>query len=249
MKGFLIQQTNLISIFTWLILLAFIFYRYKKTKAAKVILIAGFVLFYAFSTAWLPRYLAYKLETQYPPLKDASVFTTKGKVYIHLLGSGYQTDKRLPATAKLALVAQGRFTEAMRLYHQLPNSILVCSADGPPNTETQAAIAKAAALTLGADSNRVIALSTPSTTKEEAQDLAKLVGPGASVIVVTDAIHIPRAMRFFKEAGLSATAAPTSFKAINGSEGVPFKWWPAEENIYIANRVLHEYFASVKAIF
>ena len=42
-------------------------------------------------------------------------------------------------------------------------------------------------------------------------------------------------------------AAPTNFKALNGSVGVPFKWWPSDENIYIADRVLHEYFASLKA--
>lgn len=249
MKDFLVQQANVVSMFTWAVLLAFILYRFGKTKIAKTILIITAVMFYAFSTAWLPRHLAYKLEIQYPPLTGLSSFKAKDKVYIHLLGSGYQTDKRLPATAKLALVAQGRFTEAMRLYHNLPNSILVCSADGPPRAETQAEIAKAAALAMGADSSRVIALSTPSTTKEEALDLAKLVGPGASVIVVTDATHMPRAMKFFKEAGFSATAAPTNYKAINGSTGVPFKWWPTEENIYITNRVLHEYFASVKAAF
>ena len=249
MKDFFWNQGNVISILVWILLFAFVLHRFKKAKAAKMFLIIAVVLFYTFSTAWLPRYLAYRLEIQYPPLTSAPAIKNNEKVYIHLLGSGYQTDKRLPATAKLCIVAQGRFTEAMRLYREISNSILVCSADGPPGTETQAMIARAAAIEMGADSSRVITLNTPSTTKEEAEDLAKTVGTKANVIVVTDAIHIPRAMKFFKEAGFSPIAAPTNFKALNGSVGVPFKWWPSDENIYIADRVLHEYFATLKAAF
>jgi uncharacterized SAM-binding protein YcdF (DUF218 family) len=60
---------------------------------------------------------------------------------------------------------------------------------------------------------------------------------------------MPRAMRFFKAVGFSPIAAPTNFRALNGSAGVPIKWCPSEENIYITNRVLHEYFASLKAVF
>lgn len=231
----------------WLVILAYVLYRYQRQKTARRLLIFSAVLFYAFSTAWLPRYLAFRLETVYPPLKTAPSFSTGQKVYIHLLGSGYQTDKRLPATAKLSHVAQGRFVEAMRLYRAVPNSILVCSANGPEGAETQAMIARAAAIDMGADSSRVMALNTPSTTKEEAEDLAKAVGTSATVIVVTDAMHMPRAIKLFREAGFSPTAAPTNFKALNGSEGVAYKWWPSEDNIYITNRLLHEYFAWVKA--
>jgi uncharacterized SAM-binding protein YcdF (DUF218 family) len=248
-KDFFLAQANIISIVVWIILLSLVLYRFKKRKAATGFIILAAGLFYIFSTAWLPRYLAYRLETQYAPLKTLPAFDSNQKVYIHLLGSGYQTDERLPSTAKLCLVAQGRFTEAMRLYRQISNSVLVCSADGPAGMPTQAMIAKEAAIEMGADSSRIITLNTPGTTKEEAEDLAKAVGTKATVIVVTDAIHIPRAMRFFKEVGFSPIAAPANFKALNGSLGVPFKWWPSEENIYITNRVLHEYFASMKAAF
>lgn len=249
MKNFFLAQANIISILIWMALLGFVLYRLKKVRAAKFFFITAAVLFYLFSTAWLPRYLAYRLEIQYPPLKDVTAFGGNKKVYIHLLGSGYQTDKRLAPASKLNLVSQGRFTEAMRLYHAISNSVLVCSADGPPGTETQAQVAKEAALALGADSSRIITLDKPTTTMEEAGELVKVAGKGATVIVVSDATHMPRAMRFFKEKGLNATAAPTNFKALNGSVGVALKWWPSEENIYIMDRVLHEYLASVKAAF
>jgi len=249
LKEFILTQANIISILIWLVVLAFVLYRYKRRKAAVGFLIFTVSLFYVFSTAWLPRYLAFRLETTYPPMKEIPPFSTNEKIYIHLLGSGYQTDNRLPATAKLSLVAQGRFVEALRLYRSIPNSILVCSADGPEGTITQAMVAREAAIEMGADSTRILALTSPSTTKEEAEDLAKAIGTSATVIVVTDAIHMPRAMKFFTAAGFSPLAAPTNFKALNGSVGVTYKWWPSDDNIYITNRVLHEYFASVKAAF
>lgn len=249
MRAFILTQANIVSILIWIIVLAFILYRYKRRKAATGLLLFAAIVFYAFSTAWLPRYLAYRLEIKYAPLKETPKFSNGEKIYIHLLGSGYQTDSRLPSTAKLCLVAQGRFVEAMRLYRAIGNSVLVCSANGPEGAETQAMIARAAAIEMGADSSRILLLDTPTTTREEAQDLAKAVGVRANVIVVTDGIHMPRAMKFFKEAGFSPVAAPTNFKALNGSIGVPYKWWPSDENIYITNRLLHEYFASVKAAF
>ncbi len=232
-----------------MMIIALLLRRYNKRKAAMCLFVFTAVVFYAFSTAWLPRYLAYRMETKYPILKESPRFNNNEKIYIHLLGSGYTNNDRLPASGKLCLVAKGRLMEAMRLYRMIPNSILVCSADGPKGEETQAMVARAAAMEMGADTSRILALTTPSTTKEEAQDLAKAVGTSANVIVVTDAIHIPRAMRFFKEAGFSPIAAPTNFKALEASEHVQFKWWPSDENIYITNRLLHEYFASIKAAF
>lgn len=249
MKDLIVAQANIISIVVWMIFIALLLRRYDKRKASTWLFVFTAIVFYAFSTAWFPRYLAYCMETKYPILKEAPRFNNNEKIYIHVLGSGYSTNDRLPASGKLCLVAKGRLMEAIRLYRMIPNSILVCSADGPKGQETQAMVARAAAMEMGADSSRILALTTPSTTKEEAQDLAKAVGTSANVIVVTDAIHIPRAMRFFKEAGFSPIAAPTNFKALEASERVQFKWWPSDENIYITNRLLHEYFASVKAAF
>lgn len=248
MKEFVLSQANIISIIIWLLAIGFVLRRYKKIKASAGVFIFAAVVFYLFSTAWFPRFLACRMETTYPPLTTLPVSMSKSdKVFIHLLGSGYQTDRRLPATAKLCLVAQGRFVEAMRLYKTIPNSVLVCSGSGPEGMETQAMIAKAAAIAMGADSTRLLTLDTPTTTREEAQALANAVGTGVAVILVTDALHMPRAMRFFKATGFSPVPSPTNFRALNGSNGVPHKWWPSEENIHLTDRLLHEYVASLKA--
>jgi uncharacterized SAM-binding protein YcdF (DUF218 family) len=247
MTDFLMAQSNILSMLVWLAVAAFVFYRFKKKKTAVFFIVLTVVVFYLFSTAWLPRYLVKQLELKYEPLNPALLKNNTGKIYIHLLGSGYQVDKRLPATAELGIVSQARIVEAMRLYNAIDNSVLVCSAGGPPGEETQASVAKKAAILLGADSNRVITLDTPTTTIEEAESLAKAIGTKQTVIVVTDALHIPRAMKVFKRQGFDPIAAPTNFRAINGSEGVSIKWWPRVENLEVTDRLLHEYFASIKA--
>ena len=52
------------------------------------------------------------------------------KVYIHILGSGYQTDKLLPATAKLAMEPRQIYISYATLQAN-STAVLVCSADGP----------------------------------------------------------------------------------------------------------------------
>jgi len=243
----LMAQSNILSMLLWLAIATLVFYKLRKRRIAIFLFVFTALVFYAFSTAWLPRYMAKQLEIKYLPFAPETLKKNHGKVYIHLLGSGYQIDKRLPATAELAMVSQGRFVEAMRLYRAIDSSVLVCSAGGPPGTETQASVTKKAALLLGADSSRLITLDTPNTTIEEADALANSIGTTATVIVVTDAVHIPRAMRIFTRRGFSPMAAPTNFRAINGSEGVSIPWWPRLENLETTDRVLHEYFSSLKA--
>ncbi len=247
MIDFLVLQSNILSMLIWLALAAFIFYRFRKKKIAVFFAVLTLLVFGLFSTAWFPRYLAMQLELKYPVLDPRILQNASGKTYIHLLGSGYQVDKRLPATAELGIVSQARIVEAMRLYNAIGNSVLVCSAGGPPGTETQASVAKKAAVLLGADSSRVITLDTPNTTIEEAQALAAAIGIQQRVIIVTDGVHMPRAMKVFKRQGFDPIAAPTNFRAFNGSVGVAVKWWPRIENLEVTDRVLHEYFSSLKA--
>lgn len=187
------------------------------------------------------------MERQFQPFNPNTLKLHPGKIYIHLLGSGYGFDKRLPATAQLAMVAQGRLIEAIRIYRQLDSSVLVCSGSTLLQLETQAAVVKKAAQLLGVDSSRIITLDTPTTTKEEAAALAQRVGIKASIIIVTDALHMPRAYKFFSQQGFSPIAAPTNFKILEPENNIGLKWWPTIGNIGLTDMVLHEYMGNIKA--
>lgn len=89
--------------------------------------------------------------------------------------------------------------------------------------ETQAEIARDAALLMGVDSNRIAMLTTPLTTSEEAAALAQLIPTSAAVVLVTDAIHMPRAKNLFEKRGFHPIAAPTNFKVTSSPRETRFK--------------------------
>jgi uncharacterized SAM-binding protein YcdF (DUF218 family) len=233
-----------------LLILALVAYRYQKKRLSKKICYAAVIIFLVCATPFLPKFLAGRLEKQFRPFDTLAIKQQTGKVYIHLLGSGFTDDERLPATGQLGIVAQSRLIEAIRIYRQLNNSVLVCSAGtSSSKSETQAAVAKKAAILLGVDSSRIITLDTPATTKEEAIALSKRVGSAAMVIIVTDAIHMPRAYKFFSEQGFHPVAAPTNFKVLKSRHNPSFSWAPSISNISLMDVLIHEYLANLKALF
>ncbi len=241
------QQANVLSLLLLLLILAFIAGRFQKKKLRSGLLVFALLIFLVSSTPYLPCFLATKLEGQYLPFNPASVKDKNERIYIHVLGSGYSLDKRLPANSQVGPAAIGRLAEAIRIFRALPNSIIVCSANGKPGQETQASVTKRAAIVLGADSSRVERLDTPTTTKEEAAALRVQYGNKIKVIIVSDAMHMPRAMKLFQKEGFDVIAAPTNFKVPLGSGQNLFSWWPATVNINLMDIVLHEYLGSLKA--
>lgn len=237
------------NVLVLILIIAFILKRYKKIKAARALFVLSFILFIICSTAYLPQYLAGKLERKYP-VYSKNTFPDSGNILIHVLGSGYNLDKRLPANAQLGWCALGRLAEAIRIHQLLKNSTIVCSANAPetpPGLETQAQVTRRAAIALGVDSNHVATLNTPATTQEEASDLAKQYDTNRALIIVTDAIHMPRAMKLFSKAGFHPVAAPTNYKILEGPIQDKFKWWPSFENMGLMNYVIHEWLGQLKA--
>ena len=240
---------TLSSLLTILLITAVLFYRFQKKKTAKIIFAVTLFLFLLASTYYLPHYLTKNLEETYPVLSDSAIKKIKGNIFIHVLGSGYTPNKNIPPNAQIGLVALGRLAEAIRVYRLLDNAIIVTSGSSHyAGVETQAEVAKNAAIVLGIPAEKIKTLDKATTTKEEANDLANQYGKNLQVIVATDAIHMPRAIRFFKAAGfINPIAAPTNFRAMETEQDYTLKWLPSSSNIALTNWVLHEYLGNIKA--
>lgn len=223
--------------------------RYKKNKAAKVLTVITVLIFLLTSTAYLPAHLTRKLERQYPALTSVANKRITGKVYVHVLGSGYSNDTSVPPTSQIGPAATGRLIEAIRVFKMFDSAILVTSGNSMhvENAATQAEVTKNAAIVLGIPAEKIETLNTPSTTKEEAEAFANKFGNSATVVVVTDAMHMPRAINMFIKAGLFPFAAPTNYKVPDLVYNGEFAWWPALKNITLTDLLLHEYFGSIKA--
>jgi uncharacterized SAM-binding protein YcdF (DUF218 family) len=227
-------------------ILSYLFYRLSRRRAGAVLTILALVFFLLFSTNYLPGYLVARIESQYIPF-DADRYSVKNSsIYIHVLGGGYTLDKRLPPHEQLSMVGLGRLSEAIRIFHLYDSSVLVVSGNVASGDESLASVARKAAISLGVESDRIRMLSDPATTLEEAREFARRFGPESTVIVVTDAVHMPRAMRFFRNQGLNPYPAPANYLINEDDNPFALRWMPSAENFLLMDRAMREFFGSVK---
>lgn len=239
-------QATILNFILVLVMAALILYRYKKRNAAITLSVLAILVLLLCSTDYLPRYFAARLEKKYLPFNPV-VTNDTNRVLIHVLGSGYSLDNRLPPNAQLGPAAIARLAEAIRLHRLMKNSVIICSGYSSLGLETQAQVTRRAAIVLGVDSSSLETLNNPSTTQEEAKELARMYGQKSRVVIVTDAIHMDRAMKLFRKVGFHPIAAPTNFKVNEGPQQYGMKWWPSAGNIVLMNYVVHEWLGDLKS--
>jgi uncharacterized SAM-binding protein YcdF (DUF218 family) len=140
--------------------------------------------------------------------------------------------------------------EALRVYRLIDSGIIVASGGTlHPGRATQAEVVRTAAMEMGVPANNIIRLDQPLTTAEEAEALKSMKGNGINLIVVTDAIHMPRAMKIFEKLGFHPIAAPTNFYTAIQISDFRMRWWPSLENLHLMDVVLHEFLGELKQRF
>jgi uncharacterized SAM-binding protein YcdF (DUF218 family) len=241
-------QFNSLNIFLFILIVGLLLLWLKRRRSGVVCLTIATVFFFLVSTAYLPRYLIADIEAQYRPLNDVHLKTLKGKVVIHVLGGGYTYDDKLPPNQQLSMVSLGRLTEGIRLHNKIDESVLVCSGYKASGTEALAAVMRKTAIDLGVKPGSIDTLSHAHTTQEEALHLREKYAQIVNVIIVTDAIHMPRAYKFFREQGFSPLAAPTNYLTKTEETGLSIGFLPSVENMHLMDRVLREFFANIKAL-
>ena len=173
-------------------------------------LLFGFLIWLLASTSYLTKLLVSKTEKENKAFRVSTLDSTS-KYFIFVLAAGYEYDRKLPAIGQLNLVSLGRINEAVRITKHLKKFIIVTSGCTFYNTVSQAMVAKNAAIELGVDSESVEILETPANTLEEAQAFLERFGRVSNLILVTDALHMPRALRIFNSLKMFPIAAPTNY--------------------------------------
>jgi uncharacterized SAM-binding protein YcdF (DUF218 family) len=216
-------------------------------KASKLSAIFLFFAFLLVATPYFPEHLARKLESKYG-IFDPNAFPQTDTAYITVLGSGYSLDHRLPAIGQLGLSALGRLAEGVRIKKVLSAAYLVTTGHSAFGVQTQASVARQAAIELGISPDETKMLETPSNTWEEAEAFKNTFGQSKKVILVTDAIHMKRAKSFFERFGMQVFPAPTNFKVHESINESAFKFMPSTRNINLMESVLREYLGEWKVI-
>lgn len=164
---------------------------------------ASILLFLAISTPFLPDYLLTQTERAFPQF-DLSQKINK----IVILGCGHVEDPRLPITSQLYPCSTVRLDEAIRIYQQHNNSLIITSGAVARNKVSNAEMNKRFLLAMGIEEQHILSIEKSRDTEEEALNI-KTHLLGEKFALVTSASHMQRAMKLFQDQGMEPIAAPT----------------------------------------
>ncbi len=192
------------------IFLSFLFLLFYLVLKKKWILFIYFLFFLIVSTGYIPKLLVRNVEANYQQLNSEKL-NEKEAYTILVLGSGYTQNYHLSYTSQLNENSLSREIEGLRIFKKIANTNIVTSGYGGNYTLTHAEVMKKSLMELGLPELNIYTLDKPKTTFEEAKYYLKKFGKKTTCIIVTDAMHMPRAIEIFKDQGIKVLASPTNF--------------------------------------
>lgn len=236
-----------------LIVVSIIFFIGKKRSYGYVFMLLAGLWFIIISTNVIPCWLTANLENRYVQVPD-SALKKYSAFNIIVLGAGFSDDISLVPNNQLSREALGRLVEGVRVFkkakgdRQKPtgnnldyNINLIVSGEKGEFKISQAEVLKKTAIILGVDSSNIGMLTKTVNTRNEAEEYVRNYGIGKKLVLVTDAIHMPRAVNIFTYAGITVIPAPANFVVKHGSVQNFWRWIPSAENIKMMEAAMHEY--------
>lgn len=184
------------------------FSRFQKTGKAFISL--GWLALFLLSLQPVADRLLRPIENSYPTWQG-----TQHVDYIVVLGGGYTWNPQWAPSSNLINNSLPRLNEGIRLWRANPGSKLIFTGGvAQTNTVSTAEVGARVAESLGVPRSAIITLGEPKDTEEEAAAVKQTIGT-TPFLLVTSASHLPRAMIFFKNAGMTPLPAPANQLAID----------------------------------
>jgi uncharacterized SAM-binding protein YcdF (DUF218 family) len=210
----------------------------RRIGAAKIVLTFGVLVLAALSLSAVANQFNKPLETWYPPLLDAGGI--KDVKWVVVLGGGHTSNPELQPNAQIGSSSLARLVEGIRIHRALPESKLLLSGgavfDPVPEAVTMAAVARM----LGVRPDDMVLESQSQDTGQQSQFVQGIV-QNEKCVLVTSAIHMPRAMLVFEQKGLKPIPAPTDFGDWMRKENSPNQFFPRAGELRKVEAALHEY--------
>jgi len=197
----------------------------------------GAVAIFAVGTLPVARWVAEPLEQRFPPFVAGSAKVDG----IVVLGAGYAFTSDLTGMPTVE-ASGGRLVKLIELAGVYPTARLAYTGGGSPALSMIEADRAARDLArVGFDVGRVVFEGRSRNTYENAVLAKEMLSPapGERWLIVTSAIHMPRAVGSFRVAGWDVTPVPVEYLFPPGSE---FEWRfdPVRRFLWVS-RVTHEW--------
>ena len=187
-------------------------------------------------------YVARTLETRFPqPVLEDSI---SGIVLL----TGAESTAASAVSGLPQLGSHGnRYVAVLRLATRYPAARIVVSGEplvqaGQPELDSQTAVAKAILRDLGVDPKRVTFEQRSWDTCDNARNTRNLVDPrpGETWVLVTSAMHMPRAVACFRAVGWDAIVSyPDAYRAVPGLDRP--RAFRIVDNLQLFDEALHEW--------
>lgn len=190
------------------------FSRWQKT--GKIILSSAWLILMLISLQPVADSLLKPIENRYATWQGGHTVD-----YVVVLGGGYTWDQEWAPSSNMLNNSLPRLTEGIRLWRENPGAKMIFTGAAAQNNPVSSAeVTSRVAQSLGVPSGDIITLDKPRDTRQEAHEVAKVVG-SRPFLLVTSASHLPRAMTFFRQQGLNPLPAPANQLAITS----PLNFW------------------------
>ncbi|MBL4765761.1 MAG: YdcF family protein [Colwellia sp.] len=197
-----IMPINLVLI---LLILAIVFFN-KRPKVSFKYLLSAVLLLVLSSMPIISNTLMVSIEDNYQAFTRSSIPVD----YIVVLGNGHASNDALPVTSQLKVASLQRLVETLRIYKIHPEARIITSGFAGDDPVSNAEKMKQSLVLLGIAEQKIITENFPKDTEEEAQLISPRV-QGTNVVLITNAEHMPRSMKYFQLQGVFPIAAPTGY--------------------------------------
>lgn len=209
-------------------------FRRGDSRAGRWIVLLGLGWLVLASVGGPARWLAQSLEERWPRIA-ATWPEQEAPRFVVVLGGGHRDHPDVPVTSQLSEPSTVRLVEAIRLWRGLPDARLVVTGTVDPGRIREPEAMAELAVQLGVPPERIVKETASLDTDDHARYLQAIVGREPFVLV-SSALHLPRAVYLFEAAGMHPIPAPAG--RLSFSSG--WTWVPSARGLERTTRAVHE---------
>jgi uncharacterized SAM-binding protein YcdF (DUF218 family) len=213
-----------------------------KKLFARILLSIALLYFYCSASGLLPLSLMRHLETSIKPITVNEIVSHHAMI---LLGGGMDN---YPHETEPSTRSYARVLEAYKIYriaqaHHVQYTIFLSGGYTGKNKHiSEAELYRQILLQVGIPSRHLVIENRSLDTYQNAKYLKPLLKeyPSTPYLLVTSALHMPRAMRYFKYFNIDTIAAPSDYPYTT------VQWIPKGYNLWMQQAVLSEYIDALR---
>lgn len=212
---------------------------YQRQRWLALLCSTGFVLLYLPATAWLSDALLSPLEARYAPVALEELPSAD---VIVVLGGATEGASRFDSRGNLNQASE-RLLRGLELYRAGKAPIVLLSGGASPPKRPEAFYMAQWLQDLGMPPSALLVETDSLTTYDNALYTAGILQSKGlkSVLLVTSAAHMRRALATFRKQGIDPIPVATDYEVPEHVGPLP-AWVPTWQRLGRANRAIHEWF-------